>query len=173
MTSIDTEFSGANSGPAFVFFINMKYLFYTFIAGTLILACNNNRSEEKSAGDTITEVDNPTMECFVGNSGRDSISMNMATDADRVTGSLNYNFFEKDNSHGTIDGLLHGDTILATYSFAAEGTSSEREVAFLKTENGLVEGYGDMEEKDGKMKFKSPASLSFGKGFKLEKVQCE
>ena len=151
----------------------MKYLFYTFIAGSIIIACNNNKSEEKSAGQTITEVDNPTMECFVGNSGKDSIIVNMATDADKVTGTLSYKFFEKDSNHGTFDGSLHGDTILAIYSFASEGIPSEREVAFLRKENGLVEGYGDVEEKEGKMKFKSPANLSFGKGFILEKVQCQ
>jgi hypothetical protein len=151
----------------------MKYLFYTFIAGSVFLSCNSNETTEKNAGQTITEVDNPTMECFVGNSGKDTIIVNLTTDADKVTGTLSYKFFEKDSNHGTIDGSLHGDTILATYSFAAEGTSSEREVAFLKKDNSLAEGYGDMEEKDGKMKFKSPANLSFGRGFMLVKVQCQ
>jgi hypothetical protein len=151
----------------------MKYIFYSLLAGCVIIACNNNKPGEKHTGETIAAVDKPANECYMGTSGRDSVMLNLKNDGDRVSGTLSYKFHEKDSNHGSIDGVMHGDTLLANYSFASEGIISDRQVAFLKKDNRFIEGYGDMEEREGKLQLKSPASLTFGKGFILEKVDCK
>jgi hypothetical protein len=150
----------------------MKYIFYSLIAGSMMAACND-RPGEKPAGETIVEVDKPAIECYVGNSGKDSVMISLERNEDGVSGNLSYKFFEKDSNHGSIVGSFHDDTLLANYNFAAEGSNSVRQVAFLKKDNQLLEGYGEMEEKEGILKFKSPASLSFGKGFILVKTDCK
>jgi hypothetical protein len=67
---------------------------------------------------------------------------------------------------------MHGDTLLADYTFQSEGTESVRQVAFLQQGDGFVEGYGDMEDQNGKMVFKNTGSLDFSSGTAFTKVPC-
>jgi hypothetical protein len=48
-----------------------------------------------------------------------------------------------------------------------------RQVAFKKTGNTFVEGYGESEEVNGKMIFKNADSLDFSHSFKLVAYECE
>ena len=89
-----------------------------------------------------------------------------------VTGKLSYKFYEKDSNKGEFDGQFHGDTLLADYKFTSEGQLSTRQVIFLIKNNIATEGYGDMEEKNGKMVFKDIKGVSVGKGLSLKKVEC-
>jgi hypothetical protein len=54
----------------------------------------------------------------------------------------------------------------------SEGMLSIREVTFLRTEDGLIEGYGQMKEKDGKMKFVSRKSIVYNGNMLLKPVPC-
>ena len=54
----------------------------------------------------------------------------------------------------------------------SEGTQSVRQVVFLIKGETAIEGYGDIEEKDGKMVFKNLSSVVFGKGVILKKEDC-
>lgn len=79
-----------------------------------------------------------------------------------VTGSLDYRFRQKDASSGTFLGSLHGDTLLAHYSYLAEGKRSVREVAFLRKGNNWMEGYGPTEGRDAVRRFSNRSQLQFG-----------
>lgn len=153
----------------------MKYIFYILIAGFAFIACNNDKTVDSTVSETNTPGEKSSenkQECYTGNSGKDTVLLNLKTDGDKISGTLSYKFFEKDSNHGTVEGSMHGDTLLANYRYNSEGTSSVREVAFLKKGTSLQEGYGEKTEKDGSQKFKSPASLEFGKGFILERSDC-
>ncbi|MEO5563859.1 MAG: hypothetical protein ABIR18_10500 [Chitinophagaceae bacterium] len=150
----------------------MKNIYSFLIAGCIIASCNNSTSTEKQTSESVTPPEEAAMNCYTGVSGKDSVMLNITSNGDKITGTLNYKFSEKDSNHGSIDGIMKGDTLLADYSFASEGQSSIRQVAFLKKDNSMIEGYGDLEEKDGKVQFKNPATLDFGKGFNLQKVDC-
>ena len=166
--------AGPFLAPLLYFGITMKQIIYSLIAGIAITACNNSTPEEKTTDATTTvKSETPTSQCYIGTSGKDSILLNLTGNGETVNGELSYLFSEKDRNTGTIEGVFHGDTLLADYSFMSEGTMSKRQVAFLKQDNKLLEGYGDMSEESGGTKFKSPASLSFGKGFNLEKTDCK
>ncbi len=54
----------------------------------------------------------------------------------------------------------------------SEGKESVRQVIFLIKDNIAVEGYGNMEENNGKMIFKNQKEIVFGKGLILKKVEC-
>jgi hypothetical protein len=67
---------------------------------------------------------------------------------------------------------MYGDTLIADYKFMAEGIESTRQIAFLIKDNMAVEGYADVEDKDGKTIFKNRADLKFEQGISLKKVEC-
>lgn len=100
----------------------------------------------------------------------DTISLTIAIDGDKVHGDLRYNWKEKDRNVGHIDGVLKDSVLLADYTFASEGQQSVRQVAFKFSKNKAVEGFGNMEEKGGKMSFVAPDRLSYDEKFVLEHV---
>jgi len=86
---------------------------------------------------------------------------------------LSYSLFEKDSNKGTISGEVKGDTILAEYNFDSEGMRSTREVVFLKRDRKLYEGFGEVEEKNGKTVFKDRSKLKFGDAIVFSLTDCK
>lgn len=153
----------------------MKNWLFPIACCLLLFACADSSSTTSEAEETAT-IAAPEIErsyCFVGAVGQDTVLLTFMLDGAIVTGDLAYNFYEKDRNTGTIEGELRGDTLFADYTFESEGLESVREVVFLKQDDNWVEGYGDMEEQNGKMVFTTPSSLTFGDGFILTKQECE
>lgn len=158
----------------------MKFLAQALISGVIVMAgCNPSTNpsattEEDSATATVPSVVNITSpSCYEQKNAGDTFTLQLKiTDASGVEGVLKYGFKEKDNNAGTIAGMMYGDTLIADYHFQAEGMTSVREVAFLVTENSATEGYGDMEDKNGKLVFKDPKGITFGKGVVMQKTNC-
>ena len=149
-------------------------LLLTAVAG-FIAACQNKTPEQKidslaTAPDTAAMADKA---CYAYINKRDTASLTLTHAGNAVTGELNYNFYEKDKNAGTIAGLVKGDTIIADYTFNSEGTSSVREVIFIKKGEQLAEGYGPMEEKGGKTVFTDKAKVKFGDFVLLSPVPCK
>jgi len=143
------------------------------------LACNNVQQEAAhtaEAGDSAGTPENhvmiPASGCYAGQSGKDSFFLTAEVFPNVVTGTLSYNFYEKDKNHGTIEGRLSGDTLIADYTFMSEGKSSVRQVAFLLGDSTATEGIGAMEEKAGKLLFRNRDSIRFNDGIRLHKVPC-
>ena len=85
---------------------------------------------------------------------------------------MDYLFSEKDQSRGSFVGMMKGDTLIADYTFNAEGTSSVREIVFLFFRDKAVEGYGPVVEENGKVKFQDVHALIFGEGLNLQQKEC-
>jgi len=81
--------------------------------------------------------------------------------------------YEKDSNKGKLEGKLYGDTLIADYKFISEGIESIRQVAFLIKDSMAIEGYADIEQKDGKTVFKNLKSLDFKHGLSLTKIDCK
>lgn len=154
-------------------------MFLLTAAAFFLTSCNSN--QEKTSGDekvgadsTITKADtnNGTSECYINTKNKDSMLLHLTIKNNSVTGDMNYHVSGKDKNKGTLQGEIRGDTIFADYTFMSEGKESVRQVAYLKKDNSLLEGYGDAEEKGGKMVFKNTGSLYFGKGVVLQKTDC-
>ncbi len=159
------------------------------LATTTLLAVSCNETKEETTTDTSVvttdtsgvTTDNsskpdvstmqPTMNCYAGYIGKDSFNLRVEQFPNAVTGSLAYNFFEKDKSEGDLDGKIMGDTLLANYTFSSEGKLSTRQVIFLLKDGTATEGYADMKEQDGKMVFKDLRTVNFS-GPKLKNVAC-
>ena len=86
---------------------------------------------------------------------KDSVLLELNFKGNAFTGNLEYHYLKKDQNIGTLMGSKTGDTLIAEYRFMSEGMESSREVAFLKSGTDLVEGYGDVEEKNNKVVFKN------------------
>jgi len=147
-------------------------------------ACNNNNTDGKSVDSTsVTSVDTsltPSVpvhekisQCYIYTKNRDTAKLKINTENDELTGDLSYNLFEKDSNKGTISGEIKGDTILAEYIFDSEGMRSTREIVFLKRDGKLYEGFGEVEEKNGKTVFKNRAKLKFGDAIVFSLTNCK
>jgi hypothetical protein len=168
--------------PHFCFVTLMKKLLICASVITFAAACNNESKEstEKQSFESTTNTpanENaslpPGKECYMGNAGRDTVTLSVNKDGDKVRGELSYRFYQKDKSRGSIDGWLKGDTLIADYAFASEGTESVRQVIFLKNGDTFTEGYADQTEKNGRMIFKNLDQVKFGDAFLLRKVECD
>jgi hypothetical protein len=114
----------------------------------------------------------PNTYCYSTSGGKDSVYLKLEKFPNVVTGRLLYKLYEKDSNKGDIVGVLHGDTLIADYKFLSEGLNSVRQIIFLIKENTAREGYGEMEEHNGKMVFKNLQETDFTKSVLLNKIDC-
>lgn len=150
-----------------------KVMIMNLVLMGLLVSCKKEKPEEIVPADNETsEVVKPISECYVGVLKRDTISMTISLNGNKVAGDLSYKFFEKDSNSGIINGVMKGDTLIAEYTFQSEGRTSIRQVAFLKKGNTYIEGYGDVMEDSGKIRFKNPKQLHFD-GKPLSKAECK
>jgi len=111
-------------------------------------------------------------DCYAYNVKKDTAFLKINTANGIVAGNLEYQLFEKDRNKGIIKGRMIGDTLFADYTFSSEGQSSVREIVMIKKGNDLIEGFGNVEENDGKTKFTDRSKLKFKKGLVFKKVNC-
>ena len=153
--------------------ILMKTIPFIIIAAFTMIACNNNPKENNNTVRSGQKATNTETNCYAYTVNRDTVFIQIQLDGNNVTGDLLYNLQEKDKNKGKLTGLMKGDTLFAEYTFLSEGIESVREVAFIKNGNDYKEGYGDMEEKNGKMVFKNSAGLNFDGIIILKPVKCK
>ncbi|GGM79783.1 hypothetical protein GCM10010967_09440 [Dyadobacter beijingensis] len=140
------------------------------------MSCNSHKDTAGGQADTTDDgipagVGNS--DCYVYQTKGDSAFLRIDTGKDdRVAGELSYDFHEKDRNRGQFTGTLNGDTILARYTFQAEGSESIREVVFLKKGSGWVEGFGEVKDSAGVTLFKDRSKLDFEKGLHFEPSEC-
>ena len=150
-------------------------VFCILILFVCLFACRQTtkvRIEPKET-DTISNIPIAEQTCYTYIKGKDTAELTLITTGIVSTGELAYKWFEKDKNMGTVEGEMRGDTLVATYTFNSEGQQSTRQVAFLRKGNQFLEGFGDVEEKNGKTQFKDLSKLDFNKGITFEKIACK
>lgn len=111
-------------------------------------------------------------QCYAHTTATDTIRLTLQTTPPTVTGQLTYHYLEKDRNQGSIRGTMHGDTLLADYTFQSEGVTSVRQVAFLRRDIGFIEGFGPVVERQGRLVFAQPRTLQFDARYALLPVTC-
>ncbi len=111
-------------------------------------------------------------EFFLWTKGKDSVTIEYTRKANNVSGKLRYAWFEKDKNNGTFVGVFDGDTLRADYTFQSEGMTSVREIVFVRNGEKLLQGNGEMTEKDNKVVFVD-RKLDFTNTIELSKTQCD
>lgn len=153
----------------------MRYIFATLIISFLAAGCGTKKSQDQDSTDkeiTVIKPMIPESGCYAFLTPSDSIWLKTEVFPNVVTGILKYRISGKDKNSGTLEGKFHGDTLIADYSFHSEGRLSVRQVAFLFQDSSMVEGYGDIQEQNGKFIFRNASEIDFSKGLKLQSISC-
>lgn len=160
----------------------MKKQSLIFLLVIIIAACNNNDqnagSDNPSDSLVIVPDSNKTeepvalTECYEQISEKDTVMLQVVTKGGDISGKLTYKLEEKDVNEGNISGKMNGDTLIALYKFKSEGVISEREVAFLKTAKGYIEGFGEPIDSNGVMKIRKDKPVNFSDSLLLKKINC-
>jgi hypothetical protein len=141
-----------------------------FASSLGLLAACHEQSTQATQEPTAPAATGP--QCYAHTSATDTIRLTLQTTQPTVTGQLVYRYFEKDRNQGTIQGVMHGDTLLADYTFQSEGTTSVRQVAFLRRDIGFIEGFGPVAERQGKTVFTQLRTLQYDAKYTLLPVAC-
>ena len=148
--------------------MNLKSAFLAAIT-CIVFSCNNQ--QQQSATNEKPDENN-LLNCYRYINNNDTINLKTVNVKGFITGTLVYNLYEKDENKGTIQGSMKGNVLIADYTFFSEGMKSVRQVAFKKIGSNFIEGYGDVEDKNGKMIFKNPDSLTFSQSVILKAFDC-
>ena len=141
---------------------------------SLMASCNSPEKEtEKSSSEQPDAKDTTITNCYRYANKKDTVSLQLSKVGKSVTGTLVYDFNEKDKNTGNIKGFIKNNLLVAEYMFISEGMLSTRQIAFKLEGNSLIEGYGDSYTKNGKVYFKNVDSLSFSNSVKLTEIKCE
>ena len=112
--------------------------------------------------------------CYVANLEKDVYGVNiLSQEGQTVKGFLSFKNFEKDSSSGDFEGVYRNGILSGTYSFQSEGATSILEVAFKKTEEGLIRGFGEMSEEGDHFANINKIEYSTSTVFKPSRLGCE
>lgn len=154
-----------------------KVILLPIIFMSIFISCKKDTEKEEPlvASEKIVIEETKHQECYRAILKKDTVSLTLNIKNGQLSsGNLNYNFYEKDKNEGTLVGELKGDTLYADYTFMSEGTSSVREVVFLKKDDSYIEGFGDVvDDNKGKVTFKDKKKLQFDGSIVLSKVDCK
>jgi hypothetical protein len=144
----------------------MKGFWMLFIAAILCSCGGGSKTEQASPKA-------PGTKCYQYINGGDSILISFQEENSLILGELTYHFFEKDKNSGGIRGVVLGDTIFAEYDFFSEGKKSTREVAFLRKDSVLLEGYGQTAMLNDRQVFADKKAIQFDSKIYLTEVGCD
>lgn len=143
----------------------MRSLWLIMIA-LMAFACGSSKEKQE-------ELKKPLgSRCYQYTDGRDTILLSFQEENSLILGELEYKFAEKDRNSGGIRGMVIGDTIFAEYDFYSEGKKSMREVAFLKKDSVLLEGYGKTVMVNDRQVFEDKKAIQYDSKIYLSEVEC-
>ena len=127
----------------------MKNILQFVVVTALIVACGSRKATDISG-------------CYRMIIKNDTATMSLNHAGDSVSGSLSYNWYEKDDNNGTFRGAVKNDTIIvANYTFQSEGITSVRQVAFKIKDSILQQGYGELIMKNDTSFFRDVSLIIF------------
>jgi len=131
----------------------------------------NNQLGESKSKDALKKTS--PINCYRYTSKSDTILLKVIHIGEAITGILVYNLEGKDKNKGTIQGRMRGDLLIADYTFMAEGISSIRQIAFKLKDSVFIEGNGETEVHENKIRFKNTDSIKFNDSIKLIEIPCQ
>ena len=149
--------------------MTFKILFF-LCAMSFIVSCHNQSHESK---ENIQSANAGLLACYRYINKEDTVILKTISENGVVTGTLVYNFYQKDKYSGTIQGQIKGELLIADFTFFSTGVKSVRQVAFKKKGKSFIEGFGETEDKNGKTGFKHIDSLNFAHSIVLAQADCE
>ena len=160
----------------------MKNLIFSALIASFVLSCDKKATEITTTDNSldsmvvVPETNEPIessslQTCYMQATGKDSVFVFLEDNLGTIIGKMRYKNFEKDSSSGDLVGSQNGDTLKLMYTFEAEGTTSEREIYFLRKGEDIIEGIGDHTTEGMKSKYENTAKLKY-EGHTLNQVDC-
>lgn len=157
---------------------------YILLSALSILMMNCDKKKEsvkpvviadslEAPTETVIDTLGPKSFCYLGVTGKDSVFVSIDDNLGTLSGKMAYKNNEKDSSKGELFGFKSGDTLKLTYEFAAEGTTSKRDIFFIQKGNILTEGIGNQTDDNGVMRYADENKIDYKAGQKLEKTDCK
>lgn len=140
------------------------------LAFAALSSCGNG---SKTKSQQQVEVKSENMKCYQAIDGADTAHLKVGTVKDKVMGELSFNFKEKQNTNGTIEGSYHGDTLFVDYSYKINGTNFKNPLVFLKEDSTFYQGYGTIITYLGRTSFDKNVPIDFTKGFVFKQTDCK
>lgn len=151
----------------------MKHSISALMLGTAVLltACNGGKTQQPEANTPATGKAGEQASCYSLQEGKDLTAIQLKQDGNTISGYYAWEPYEKDGAHGTLSGSLNNGMIKADHTYMIEGSIQTEEVYFKLDGNTLFQGSGELvEDANGKLVVKDPASLQFTEGF--SKTDC-
>lgn len=164
----------------------MRIFFFLFMA-VLLITCGpsgQKADEQNNAANSEVHGNAPATTgvfsgaplilegCYEMTMKQDSAFLSLHVQDTIITGDLRYDWHERDGNVGTIKGVLRDSLIIADYTFQSEGLTSVREVVFKIIDTTLLQGFGELKERDGKVVYKNAAQLQYMNSSPFVKVPC-
>lgn len=160
----------------------MKNFFVSLFAVSLLISCDKKPTENvvtDASLDSMTiipqtnePIESSSLQtCYLQATGKDTLYVTLEDNLGTITGKMRYKNFEKDSSSGDIVGSQNGDTLKLNYTFESEGTTSEREIYFLKKGENIVEGIGEQKTEGKQASYADAGKLKY-EGNSLTQIDC-
>lgn len=145
-----------------------NYFVIGLLAGTL--ACGSHSSEQ-SATTQATEKASASADtlCFRQVLSRDTTTLQLVINGDRVTGYLDNNPYEKDRARGPLEGTVQAGQIRVDWQRAGEGITQPYVLDLLRQGDSISWLEGERTEQQGKWVLKDPKA---GYTYVLTKIDC-
>lgn len=152
--------------------MNKKILLF-FLIITAVSCKKDNIEPLKPKGKPKREIPTKTAnlsDCYKADVAGNIIELQIQNNSTLVTGTLTYAFSGKEVTQGTFKGKWENNVLIANYTYEAKSKSKERQIAFKRINNQLLEGYG--ERKTNSTQFKNISKLQFNANMPLKKTTC-
>ncbi len=135
-----------------------------------ISSCQNSGNKESIILNSKTNE----LFCFQAIEKERKFDLNIYVENDRLEGIFDFSSGNELLEKGLFQGYISGDTIWGTIHFPEiTDTIINREIVFLMSENGLVEGKGTLIHQNGILSFSDKEAVQFEKGgLLLTPIDC-
>ncbi len=152
-----------------------------FLMSMVLASCNDsgNTDAQKIFSDTAPKPNDEINTqvnlsgCYMRATGRDTLWLRLNEEGTEITGTLEFDNYEKDSSEGTLKGKkLENDLLHVYYDFFSEGMHSTREMYFKTGVNRLTMATGDMDYSGDTSYFKNAPQLFYSQSDALLSIDC-
>lgn len=108
--------------------------------------------------------------CYAFREGKDVTAIELTIDRDLVTGYYAWEPFERDGAHGYFQGKIADNRISVDFTYMIEGSIQAEELLLKLEGDRLLQGRGELEDKNGKLIIKDQSSVEWTMAF--QKTDC-
>lgn len=110
--------------------------------------------------------------CYIKVAGRDTLLLQLNESDGIVNGTMHFDNYQKDSSHGTVTGKMEDGKLVLWYSFDAEGMHSYSQQILQPVKDGLVLGNSDVRVSNDTAYIRDLSAVEFPASNTLTRTQC-